>query len=156
MNANNMTEIFGEPISRYTRRQAIDDGILVQLSGDGYEGDEWIPKMCAEAGYRIPVAMTTTAFVACVMPLEESSEQLAPCQDPKGRLWDVLFVMRLFVARRVREVREGSVRFNLSVRQNVPRGSKLRGRQKTVTLKAVLGGDDDGRPCITIMFPHES
>ena len=29
-----------ELIHSYTRRQAIEDGVLVQLSGEGYEGDE--------------------------------------------------------------------------------------------------------------------
>ena len=37
-------------IDIYTRRQAIEDGVLVQLSGPGYQGDQWIPAMVAEAG----------------------------------------------------------------------------------------------------------
>jgi hypothetical protein len=38
---------------------------------------------------------------------------------------------------------------------NIPIGSKRNPRAKLVTLKAVIGPDDDGRPCITIMYPHE-
>ncbi len=77
-------------IDIYTRRQAIEDGVLVQLSGPGYQGDPWMPAMVAEAGFRYPVAMTTTAFCRHVSPLDGDDEKLAPCQDIKGRLWDVL------------------------------------------------------------------
>jgi hypothetical protein len=28
-------------------------------------------------------------------------------------------------------------------------------RSRTVTLKAVCGPDDDGSPCITVLFPQE-
>jgi len=49
-------------IDIYTRRQAIEDGVLVQLSGPGYQGDPWVPAMVAEAGFRYPVAMTATVF----------------------------------------------------------------------------------------------
>ena len=45
-------------INVYTRRQAIEDGVLVQLSGHGYQGDPWAPAMVAEAGFRYAVAMT--------------------------------------------------------------------------------------------------
>jgi hypothetical protein len=76
-----------EIIDAYTRRQAIEDGILVQLSGPGYQGDPRIPAMVADAGFRYPVAMTTTAFCSYVSPLEGDGEKLAPCQDIKGRLW---------------------------------------------------------------------
>jgi hypothetical protein len=41
-------------IDIYTRRQALEDGVLVQLSGPGYQGDPWVPAMVAEAGFRYP------------------------------------------------------------------------------------------------------
>ena len=86
-------------IDIYTRRQAIDDGVLVQLSGPGYQGDPWIPAMVAEAGFRYPVAMTATAFCSYVSPLEGDGEELAPCQDIKGRLWDVLWMLKAAIRR---------------------------------------------------------
>ena len=81
-------------IDIYTRRQAIEDGVLVQLSGPGCQGGPWIPAMVAEAGFRYPVAMTATAFHSCVSSLEGDDEKLAPCQDIKGRLWDVLWMLK--------------------------------------------------------------
>lgn len=49
--------------------------------------------MVAEAGFRCPVVTTTTAFCSYVLPLEGDNEKLAPCQDIKGRLWDVLWML---------------------------------------------------------------
>jgi len=50
-----MAELFGEPISTYTRRQALDDGVLVDVS-----------EMAREAGFRFPVAVTHAAWEDCV------------------------------------------------------------------------------------------
>ncbi len=46
-----MVEIFGEPISIYTRAQALDDGFLVDVS-----------ELAKEAGFRFPVALTRAAW----------------------------------------------------------------------------------------------
>lgn len=70
-------------IHRYTRKQAIEDGVLVQLSGPGYEGDPWVPEMVAELGFRYPVAMTATAFARYV-DLTPAAEKA--CNDIQGRL----------------------------------------------------------------------
>jgi len=110
--------------------------------------------MVAEAGFRYPVAMTATAFCRYVSPLEGDDEKLAPCQDIKGRLWDVLWMLKL-------AIRHGLggeiVRFCLRVVPNVPAGySKLNPpKPKLVHLKCVCGPDDDGSPCLTIMLPEE-
>jgi len=140
-------------ISRYTRREAIEDGVLVQLSGPDYEGDEWIPEMCQEAGFRYPIAMTTTAFAKCVVPIDGEGEQLAPCQDAKGRLWDVLWMLKLAIRQ---SLEPGSVlRFSLRVVPNVPVDSDNHPRAKLTFLKCVCGPDDEGHCCLTIMLPEE-
>ena len=146
------SEVFGNVIFAYTRRQAIEDGLLVQLSGPGYEGDQWMPKMVAEAGIRIPVAMTVEVFNECVSPTDDS-HTLAPCQDIEGRLWDVLWML----ASNVRATRGNAseLTYTMRVVPNIPTGSKRTPRPKKVILKAVIGGDDDGSPCITIMYPHQ-
>lgn len=88
--------LFGEVIYAYTRRQAIEDGVLVQLSGEGYEGDAWVPAMVKEAGFRFPVAMTAEAFALCV---ELSPAAKRACNDLKGRLWDVLWMLKNAIRR---------------------------------------------------------
>jgi len=105
-------------IDIYTRRQAIEDGVLVQLSGPGYQGGQWIPAMVAEAGFRYPVGMTAMAFYSCVSPLEGDDEKLAPCQDTKGRLWDVLWMLKAAI-RRI-QAPLAILHFSLRVVPNVP------------------------------------
>ncbi|HPM82973.1 MAG TPA: hypothetical protein PLF81_19855 [Candidatus Anammoximicrobium sp.] len=75
MTPEELQAFFGPMIHRYTRKQAIEDGILVDLS---VETAEWMPGMVREAGIRIPVAMTTTVFADCVSPLEDSGLELGP------------------------------------------------------------------------------
>jgi len=73
-----MAKIFGEPISIYTRRQALDDGVLVDVS-----------EMAREAGFRFPVALTRAAWEDCVSWSDADSKRQTH-QDEAGRLWDVL------------------------------------------------------------------
>ena len=156
MTPEELQRFFGPMMHRYTRKQAIEDGILVDLSAGTAE---WIPGMVREAGIRIPVAMTTTVFADCVSPLEDSGLELGPGQDIKGRLWDVLWMFANAVRWRgssgQQADNEGELMFRLRVVPNLPKGSDRQPRAKLVTLKAVIGGNDDGSPCITIMYPHE-
>ena len=69
------------------------------------------------------------------------------CQDEAGRLWDVLFLLRLAVARS-----DGGpeVRFGVRVRDD-----NREGTPPLVRLKAVCGPGDQGEPVITVMLPDE-
>ena len=111
--------------------------------------------MVAEAGFRYPVAMTATAFTKCVSPLDGEGEKLAPCQDIKGRLWDVLWMLKCAI----RGTKNGQtvLRFSLRVVPNVANDGtgNVAPRAKLMHLKCVCGPDDDGSPCITIMLPEE-
>ncbi len=77
-NGQNSESIFGDPISVYTRRQAIEDGVLVNLMQPETVG------LVKEAGFRFPVAMTTTAFCATVTELESGYLQARTCKDAFG------------------------------------------------------------------------
>ena len=55
-----LEEIFGEPIASYSRRQAIEDGVLVDLT------QPETVRAVREAGFKWPVAMTATAFAATI------------------------------------------------------------------------------------------
>lgn len=127
-----LIELFGEPISTYTRAQALDDGMLVDVT-----------EMAREAGFRLPVALTRAAFEDCVTWTDEDSKRQT-YQDERGRLWDVLW-MASIAARR--NAGGDCCRFQL---YRVPRGG--RGvRPRLVTLEMHIGGGDDGEPVITIM-----
>src|SRR5947209_325255 len=70
-------------IHRYSRADALRDGLLIDVSATA-----------REAGIRWPVALTCAAWGRCV--------RVPPgvaCQDQAGRLWDVLFLLRLAIAR---------------------------------------------------------
>ena len=115
-------------IHSYTRAQAIEDRVLVDVT-----------EMAKEAGFKHPVALTATVWgdYVCV---PESVE----CQDEKGRLWDILNMLRFAI----RKDDAGSeVSFSLKVNNS--------GKPEPVYLKSVCGPGDDAEPAITIMLPHE-
>ena len=81
---NPATEFFGEVISSYSRAQAIEDGVLVDVT-----------ETAREARIKYPVALTRAVFERCVaLP-----PRYRGLEDVKGRLWDVLSMFR-FAARR--------------------------------------------------------
>lgn len=130
-----LRELFGEPISVYTREQALEDGQLVDVS----QAD-----VTRDAGFRMPVAVTAGVW-AWVHP-----EPMPSCQDVNGRLWDVYTMFRY--AKRQASASTDRVTFSVLFQG----GPGLRGRQKRrVDLVAVCGPADDGSPCITIMLPEE-
>lgn len=108
-------------IHSYTRAEALEDGALVDAS-----------TLAREAGFTVPVAFTCAAWgeaVAC---------RGVVGQDEKGRLWDVLSVLRM-AARRGGSI----VRFQVLVSRVL------------VNLKAHIGPGDSGEPVVTIMLPQE-
>ncbi len=129
-------EIFGEVIHSYSRAQAIEDGVLVDLM----QGET--RALVLEAGFKYPVAMTATAYSEAVAPF---GGDLPEGQDLKGRLWDVLMVLRHVIRRST----GGSV---ISFAVVVYRGE---GKNEVVSLKSVCGPGDDPEPVITIMLPGE-
>lgn len=141
-NADDEGENFwGEPISVYTRRQAIEDGVLVQLSGPGYEGDAAIPALVAEAGIKFPVAMTVSAFTTLCIPSQKAEEK---GESLIGRLWDVLFVFREYAKR----ISGGRLTYKIVCTDSD-------GKAKTHEILAVCSPGDDAEPVITLMFPWE-
>ncbi len=67
-----------EVISTYTRKQAIEDGQLIDVS----ETSE-----AKEAGFKIPICLTCGVHSLVNVP-----ESLRGMQDYKGRLWDTLYM----------------------------------------------------------------
>src|SRR5215831_16476481 len=118
-------------IHRYSREDALRDGVLIDVSAT-----------TREAGTRYPVALTRAAWERCV--------KVPPgvvCQDEAGRLWDVLWLLRLAIARN-----EGGreLRFGVHVRND-----NRDGVPPLVQLRAVCAPGDQGEPVITIMQDGE-
>ena len=78
-NEQSVESFFGNVISTYTRAQAIEDGVLVDVGSTAQE-----------AGFKWPVALTVGAWADCVAWTEDDSRQQV-YQDESGRLWDVLY-----------------------------------------------------------------
>jgi hypothetical protein len=94
-----------------------------------------------EAGIRWPVAQTAAVWAKCV-----AVPAGVVCQNEAGRLWDIVWMLRLAIGRGAGQ----EVRFGVHVRND--------NRERTpprVRLKAVCGPGDDGGPVVTVMLPDE-
>jgi hypothetical protein len=120
---------FGEVIYAYTRKQAVADGVQVEIS-----------QTAREAGIRFPVYLTRAVYDAYVAVPEGVT-----CQDEAGRLWDLMWMLRHAIGQS-----NGGNRlpFALYVRND-------NRRAKLVKLVALCGplDIDDPQPAITVMMP---
>lgn len=128
-------DLFFGPIHTYSRAQAIEDGLLVDVT-----------EIAAEAGFRLPVAMTWTVWGDCVEWSEEDSRRQV-YQDQSGRLWDVVWM----AAQAARRGHGDRLAFQL---YRVPSGGRS-GRPRLVTLHLHIGPGDNADPVVTIMLPGE-
>ncbi len=129
-----LSDLFGPPISTYTRAQAIEDGELIDASSTA-----------REAGITFPVALTRAAWAAYV-----AVPAGVRCQDEAGRLWDILWMLRCAIRRGSND--PSLITFWLHVRNH--NRARL-DRRDLVQLKAVCGPGDDAAPVITVMQPDE-
>jgi hypothetical protein len=142
---DDLTHIFGEVISSYTRAQAIEDGELIDLTQFSFRPNLTV---LDEVGIKYPVAMTRAAYCSAV---QEDGRDLPPCQDLSGRMFDVVSMLRFAI----KSSANGSeILYSLSViNWRSPTGTAT--KRETVKLKALCGPGDDGKPVITIMLPDE-
>ena len=122
-------------IHTYTRSQAIDDGVLIDVT-----------KMAKEAGIKYPVAITATLYHDLIEP---SSDIVNLGQSTEGRLWDVLTMFRIVAC--------GHSGQHLNFKVIFITGTSSSGEvvRRLVALKAICHPGDDLEPVITIMFPDE-
>ena len=116
-------------ISCYSRSQAIEDGVLVDVS-----------EVAREAGFTYPSAVTRTVWESCIAvgPRDKG-------QDERGRLWDVLWMLRWQVNN---EPNINPLYFEVLI-------SKDGQTPKPIRLKAHCGPGDTPSPVITLMMPDE-
>lgn len=129
----NADDFWGEVIHRYTRAQAIADGVLVDVS-----------EMAAEAGFRHPVAMTRGLHAEAVAWDERNTAH----QDEAGRLWDVLMMAAHYGRRAANTDRVTAtvLRIPNTRRATVPR---------KLDFTVHIGPGDTPAPVITLMLPGE-
>lgn len=115
-------------IFSYSRKQAIADGVLIDVTA-----------VAKEAGFKWNTCFTSALWDEYIVPAPD-----LPGQSIEGRLWDVLTVLRYEAKKQNGSVVLFSVLFQMK-----------NDKQQLVKLKAVADGGDDGRGAITIMLPHE-
>ncbi len=132
-----LEDLFDPPIHIYTRAEALEDGVLVDVS-----------ELAQEAGIKFPVAITARLHAGWITPSEIEQKH---GQDYVGRLWDTLWMLRCAI--------KGSAQGSLITYRVIYATEMVRCRsrlkQVTVELKAVCGPGDQGEPVITIMLPDE-
>lgn len=121
-----------EIIHAYTRAQAIEDGVLVDLS-----------RLAREAGFHWPLAVARSVWGI----IEPSAALKKEGQSHTGRAWDLLNILRM----ELRSAKDGrEVLF-------APYFLTEPGRPpRQVLMRAVSGPGDDGEPVINIMMPDEN
>ena len=123
---------FGEVIYAYTRKQAIADGVQIDVT-----------KTAQEAGIKFPVFITRGVFETYVAMPEGVTGQ-----DEAGRLWDIIWMTRFAILRSHGHTDRLPVALYV---RNDQRAAKL------IKLIATCGAldMDDPQPAITILLPDE-
>ncbi|XXX82789.1 DUF6573 family protein [Sorangium sp. So ce134] len=120
-----------ELVYSYARRQALEDGVLIDVSATA-----------RELGVKIPVAVTSAVWERYV---KLTPAAIRAGNGEEGRVWDILWMFR-WAALRAKD--QSEVRFQLHVFTESITPSP-------VELKAICGPGDDCEPVITIMLPEE-
>ena len=122
-------------IHTYTRKQAIEDGALIDISN-----------VAKGRGFRHPVAITSSIWHEYIVPCE-TLKYIG--QSIQGRLWDMLS----FLYEKIAESPANDfLLFDTFFAMADGWHDYI---HKCIRLKAVAGAGDDGEPVITIMFPSE-
>ena len=118
-------------IFQYTRAQAIEDGVLIDLT-------EW----AKEVGFKVPVACTAAVWNGYVVPTERTREL---GQSERGRAHDLLWML----SNAIRKGSSGDTLLFQVMFLQTPH------RHVVVKLKSVCGPGDRAKLVVTIMLPGE-
>lgn len=119
-------DLFGDPIHKYTRKQAIEDGVLIDVSTK-YPRDTRM--------YKFPVAITSEVWA------------LIAGKNEAVWVWDICYMSIKYVVERPDP---STVIFKV-ILPSEP-GS---GKTETYRLKGICSPGDDMEPVITIMFENQ-
>ncbi len=131
-----------EALISYSRAQAMEDGVLVDVSVIG-----------REAGFVFPVALTRALHEdIAAIPAARSFESY------DARLWDVLFMCHVAIKTRLAGSPSGApLYFQLVMTTgDVPEDdNQFDADDYLYHVKAICGPGDDLRPVLTLMKPEE-
>jgi hypothetical protein len=124
-------------IHAYTRANAIEDGVLVDVT-----------ERAKELGFKFPVAITLAAWNACIKWTPQDAAKSAVPNDESGRLHDVLWQLYNHIKR---DGKQNPLPFAVLAVRPGDRGGKV----SLIELKSFCGPGDSREPVITIMLPDE-
>lgn len=118
----------------YTRKQAIEDGVLIDITDT-----------TNEMGFSFPIAITRAVWNGYIVPDKKLKQQ-----SSKSRLYDVIssLYFSIYHSPATRDLLFKTV-FMMADKQ-------LNYIYKTIRLKAISSAGDKGEPVITIMLPEEN
>ena len=130
---NSENPIQWEVIHTYSRKQALEGGTLIDITDYAQLN-----------GFKIPTAITAGLWVYIVV-----SPELADIgQSIAGRLKDVLFLLLMEIRKSAAAVDTDRIRFQVDF-------LVAPDRTETVEVLALVGPDDDLKPCLTIGLPED-
>ncbi len=121
--------VFGNAIFTYTREEAINDGVLIDLN-------KFIP--IKESGYKYPVCCTFAVWAI----IDKAVENKKYCNDFEGIIWDILSM-----SKHGREISPSTNLFTVFIA-----GA---GNKRNFTFKIICHPGDKSEPVLTILLPDE-
>jgi hypothetical protein len=131
-----LTEIFGEVIDVYSRANALEDGVLIDLGQFFHQGKPVLESV----GIRYPVAITSAAFGAAL----SGEDDLEADPELPHKVVHLLRSMK-------EAINESANGHLLRFKVVNYRGAE----SSTIDLKAMCGPGDDAEPVLTVMLPDE-
>ncbi len=132
-------DFFGPAQSTYTRENALSDGVLVDVSD-----------IAIDAGIRIPIAITSEAWSHYVQwTSDDADKQDRTYQNETGRLWNIFKVLKF--ALMGKSTRSPAFLFEIAC---VARDGQSY-LAEAMDVKCILGQDENGKACITLMMPGQ-
>jgi len=123
--------LFSPMIYAYTRAQAIQDGVLVDVT-----------ETSKEVGFKLPVAITE----ALHNRLTPTKADASLGQEYDGRLWDVLWL----AAFRIKLADRGTDTVTFMLEQQEVEAKSGQPQKVDLRLRAVCGPGDEGESVVTI------
>lgn len=121
-------------ISAYSRQQAIEDGVLIEIP----------QSLSREAGVTVPCVVTAGLFGQ--LNISEQDKSLG--QSLNGRLWDLLNNFRMAIKLSGAGMTD-QLTFSLIIASATPN------RKRVILVKSIIGAGDSGEPVITFLLPNE-
>lgn len=136
------TDVSGPVIHAYSRRDAIRDGALVDVTATAREN-----------GITMPVALTSGAWADVVAWDEADNDRKGTAQSETGRLHDVLSIAFWALAANRNRLAAAGIRIQMPMVRTPRAGRGAVPRR--VVLHMVAGVGDDGSAVVTIMGADE-